>query len=155
MPARSLTCARVCVCVCGGGGVCVSQKSTSQRLSGNEVRGITGENRLRCVCFSFDLSSLFQFWKANNRSVLCCSLFQRTEDESLLSHQSFPLSSEARKRWLVALRRDEGANFRVTNTTVLCSEHFLPTHFHFPAHAQASLESPSTIMANRRRPVAS
>ena len=51
-----------------------------QRLSGNEVRGIVGEKRLRCVCFSFGMSSHFPFWKANHRSLLCSSLFQWTQD---------------------------------------------------------------------------
>ena len=45
-----------------------------QRFSGNVVRGIAGEKRRRCVCFSIDLSFLFRFWKANHRSLLCSGL---------------------------------------------------------------------------------
>ena len=33
----------------------------AQLWPGNEVRGIVGENRLRCVCFSFELSFFFCF----------------------------------------------------------------------------------------------
>ena len=33
----------------------------AQLWPGNEVRGIAGENRLRCVCFSFELSFFFYF----------------------------------------------------------------------------------------------
>ena len=36
-----------------------------------------------------------------------------------LSYHSFPLSSGLRKHWVVALRRDEGANSRVSESTVL------------------------------------
>ena len=38
-----------------------SNRGLFQSLSRNEVRGFAGEKRLRCKCFSFDLSSLFRF----------------------------------------------------------------------------------------------
>ena len=54
-----------------------------QRLSGNEVRGIAGEKRLRCVCvFLVWYVISFRFWKTNHRSLLCSSLFQWTQDGS-------------------------------------------------------------------------
>ena len=48
-----------------------------------------------------------------------------------LSYYSFPLSSELRKHWLAALPRDEGANSRVSESTVLCSGRFLRKIFTF------------------------
>ena len=102
-----------------------------QRLCGNEVRSIAGEKRRLCVCFWLDLSFLSRFWKANHRSPLCSSLSNGRRTSPSLSYHSFPLSSELRKHCLVALRRDDGANSRVSESIVLCSGRFLRKIFTF------------------------
>ena len=67
-------------------------------------------------------------------------LYGRRRTSPLLSYHhdhSFALSSELRRHWLVAIYRDKGTNFRMTKSTVLCSEHFLLKYFHFSARAPA------------------
>ena len=53
--------------------------------------------------------------------------------------------------WLVALRRGEAANFRLSKSTILCSEHFPSKDFHFPARAQESFDSHSTDHGKPRK----
>ena len=71
-----------------------------------------------------------------------------------LSYHSFPLSSERRKHWLVALRRDEGANSCVSESTVLCSEHFLRKIFTFLLVPKSLWTLPLPIMAKQGKLVA-
>ena len=61
-----------------GKGKCnlIANRPFSQLWPGNEVRGIAGENRLRCACFSFELSFFFCFGMSFSDSLLCSSLFQ-------------------------------------------------------------------------------
>ena len=125
-----------------------------QRLSGNEVRGIAGEKRLRCVCFSFDMSSLFEILILESQPsipVECCvpRFFNGRRTSPSLSYHSFPLSSELRKHWLVALRRYEGANSRVSESTVLCSERFLRKIFTFFLVPKSLWTLPLPIMAKQ------
>ena len=120
----------------------------AQSWPGNEFWGIAGENRLRCVCFSFEIS-YFLLWKCRStitvvvqRSLLlsndhCCvpRCSNRSRSSPSLSSHSFPLSSELRKCWIVAIRLAKGSNFCVPNSTLECSEHVLPTDFHIYACA--------------------
>ena len=128
----------------------VHNRELFQRLSGNEVRGIAGEKRLRCVCFSFDLSSLFRFWRAIVHCFVPRFSIRRRTSLSL-SYHSFPLLSELRKRWLVALRRDEGANSRVSESTVRCGERFLRQIFTFLLVPKSLCTLPLQIMAKQGR----
>ena len=52
-----------------------------------------------------------------------CSNRQNTSPG--LSFHTFPSDPDRRKRWLVAIRPDEGPSFKVTSSTVVCSSHFL------------------------------
>ena len=72
-----------------------------------------------------------------------------------LSYHSFPLSSELWKHWLVALRRDEGANSRVSASTALCSERFLRKIFAFILVPKSLWTLPLPIMTKQGRLVAS
>ena len=76
----------------------------AQLWPGNEVRGIVGENRLRCVRFSFELSFFFCFGMSfsDHCGVPRCS--NRGRASPLVFSHSFPWSSELRKRWLFASR---------------------------------------------------
>ena len=92
----------------------------AQLWPGDEVRGIAGQNRLRCVCFSFELSFFFYF--GMSFSDQCCvphSSNRGMASPSLLSH-SFQRSSELRERFLLAIRQADWWNFRVPNSTVVC-----------------------------------
>ena len=82
----------------------VANRPVAQLWPGNEVRGITGENWLRCVCFSFELSFFFCFAMSfsDHCGVHRCSNIGRA-DPLLFSH-SFPRSSELKKRWFLAIR---------------------------------------------------
>ena len=73
----------------------------------------------------------------------------------ILSNDSFPPSSELRKRWLVALRLDNEANSRVSESTVLCSERSLRQIFTFLPVPKSLWTLPLPIMAKKGRPVAS
>ena len=72
-----------------------------------------------------------------------------------LSYQSFPLSSELRKHWSVALRRDEGANSCVSESTVRCSERFLRQIFTFLLAPKSLWTLPLPITAKQGRFVVS
>ncbi len=48
---------------------------------------------------------------------------RRTKNTSLSFH-TFPRKPETLKKWIVAIRRDEGPSFRVTANTVVCGVHF-------------------------------
>ena len=51
----------------------------------------------------------------------------------------------------VALHRDEGANSRVSASTVLCSERFLRKNFRFHSRAQEYVDSPVTDYDKARK----
>ena len=60
----------------------------AQLWPGNEVRGIAGENRLRRVCFSFELSSCFSF-ALECRSAMTLVLLAVPIEAGLVLHSSF------------------------------------------------------------------
>ena len=62
----------------------------------------------------------------------CCvpGCSNRRDKHPDLSFHTFPLGNEAlRKRWIAGIRRDEGADFKVTQSTVVCSIHFASDDF--------------------------
>ena len=67
---------------------------------------------------------------------LCTNRRDRRKD---LSFQTFPPSDvlSLKRRWIHAIRRDEGPTFQVSANTVVCSEHFLPLDY------TSSFSSPS------------
>ena len=118
---------------CWGSGVKFSHGSTSswwrsydrtnrpfaQLWPGNEVRGIAGEIRLRCVRFSLELSFFFCFGMSFSDHCCVPRFFNRGRaGPSLFSH-GFSRSSELRKRWLLAIRQADWSHFRVPNNTVV------------------------------------
>ncbi|CAN7975564.1 unnamed protein product [Ixodes persulcatus] len=50
-------------------------------------------------------------------------------DGSKVSFHGFPRHEEVYKKWIIAIRRDEGVNFRVTEYTKVCSRHFKESDF--------------------------
>ena len=52
-----------------------------------------------------------------------------------LSFHKFPAQPDLRKRWIIAVRRDEGPHFRVTKNTLVCSDHFREEDFTLPVGA--------------------
>ncbi|XP_033739285.1 THAP domain-containing protein 3-like [Pecten maximus] len=46
-----------------------------------------------------------------------------------ISFHLIPKAESLKKRWIVAIRRDEGPLFKVTSSTYVCSEHFTPEQF--------------------------
>ena len=72
--------------------------------------------RIDCVvCFSRLICHLFSILESQP-SITVVFLFSNGRRTSpSLSYHSFPPASELRKHWLVALRRDEGANSRVSD----------------------------------------
>ena len=78
---------------------------------GNEVRGIAGENWLRLVCWAFELS--FSSALECRSAITVVVLAVPIEVGLVLFFQSFPRSSELRKRWLLAIRQANWSNFRV------------------------------------------
>ena len=104
----------------------------------------------------FRFSSVLKMPSNDHCCVSRCSNGRRTSPT--LYFHSFQLYIERRKRWLVAIRRDEVPNCGMTSSTVVCSEHFLPTDFHVSAGGQESADSlrtlPSQALDNRGRPAA-
>lgn len=48
----------------------------------------------------------------------------KDEKNDKISHFNFPTDKTRRKQWLQAIRRDVGKDFRVTEKTKVCSQHF-------------------------------
>ena len=46
-----------------------------------------------------------------------------------LSFHTFPKNKEQKYRWILAIKWDEGPAFKVTNSTVVCNAHFLPSDY--------------------------
>lgn len=46
-----------------------------------------------------------------------------------ISFHRFPKNNENYKRWIAAIKRDEGRHFQVSSVTKVCSRHFLPEDF--------------------------
>ena len=108
----------------------------AQLWPGNEVRGIAGEIRLHCVCFSLELSFFFCFGMSFSDHCCVPRFFNRGRARPSLFSHGFSRSSELRKRWLLAIRQADWSHFRVPNNTVVCIEHVLPAKI-FRFHARA------------------
>lgn len=65
----------------------------------------------------------------------CCvpACTSRRDKQPHLSFHSFPKTEPSRAQWIVAVKRDEGPYFRISNSTVVCSEHFTEDDFTLPA----------------------
>ena len=68
-------------------------------------------------------------WRApvfeNAAKLLCSKLYQK-ELQNRKRGENFLLEVIVKKRWLHAIRRDEGKAFRVNQNTKICSRHFKP-----------------------------
>lgn len=54
---------------------------------------------------------------------MCTTRGYRDNGEKI-SFYTFPCDELLKKKWIHAIRRDEGPNFKVTKSTVVCSNHF-------------------------------
>ncbi|CAN7998186.1 unnamed protein product [Ixodes hexagonus] len=54
----------------------------------------------------------------------CTQRGPKDEKQSKVSYFGFPRSKDLHKRWIVAIKRDEGKHFKVTQSTKVCSRHF-------------------------------
>ena len=54
---------------------------------------------------------------------MCTMRGYRDNGEKILFY-TFPCDELLKKKWIHAIRRDEGPNFKVTKSTVVCSNHF-------------------------------
>ena len=117
----------------------------AQLWPGDEVRGIAGEIRLRCVCFSLEHSFFFCFGMSFSDHCCVPRFFNRGRASPSLFSHGFERSSELRKYWLLAIRQADWSHFRVPNNTVVCIEHVLPaTNFRFHARAVEPVDSSIT-----------
>ncbi|XP_046583620.1 THAP domain-containing protein 1-like [Haliotis rubra] len=63
-----------------------------------------------------------------------CSLPQCTSDaryNNSLSFHTFLKAEDVRRRWIIAIRRDEGPFFTITRKSVVCSKHFRPEDYKY------------------------
>ena len=61
-------------------------------------------------------------------SVFGCS--SRRSDQRDLSFHKYATDPDLRARWVQACKREEGAHFTISSSTVVCSEHFREKDFH-------------------------
>ena len=54
----------------------------------------------------------------------CTKKGYREDDGTKVSYFKFPTDNAMKKKWLHAIRRDEGKHFKVTENTKICSRHF-------------------------------
>ena len=77
---------------------------------------------------TFD-SILSNYFQAEEMPTHCCvpectKKGYRKEDGTKVSYFKFPTENQMKKKWLHAIRRDEGKHFKVTEYTKICSRHF-------------------------------
>ena len=87
---------------------------------------LQAEWRSTASCFYFSCSRLKGMGKHDHCCVPNCTA--RRDDGRMRAFHHFPGADsdpELRKKWLIAIRRDEGPFFKVTSQTVVCSGHFL------------------------------
>lgn len=46
-----------------------------------------------------------------------------------VSYHKFPTDVHMKKRWIIAIKRDEGPQFSVSGATKVCSDHFVESDF--------------------------
>ena len=54
----------------------------------------------------------------------CIKKGYREEDGSKVSYFQFPIKKMLKKKWIQAIRRDEGKDFKISESTKVCSRHF-------------------------------
>lgn len=59
----------------------------------------------------------------------CTTRGYREENGAKISFYTFPSDPGQKKKWIHAIRRDEGPHFKVTKGTVVCSQHFRENDF--------------------------
>ena len=64
-----------------------------------------------------------------NCSVPCCPKKVYGENGVKISYHRFPDGQDVFKQWIVAIRRDVGVNFQVTEHSRVCSRHFKPSDY--------------------------
>ena len=67
-----------------------------------------------------------------------------------LSFHTFPKDVLVKKKWIVAIKRDEGPEFRVTKLTVVCSDHFVDSDY-ATGKRQGGTSGPSRSSKTLRR----
>ena len=58
-----------------------------------------------------------------------CTIKVYEEDGVKISFHKFPEDRELFRKWIVAIQRDIGKEFRVTDHTRVCSRHFKSCHY--------------------------
>ena len=77
---------------------------------------------------TFD-SILSNYFQAEETPTHCCvpectKKGYRKDDGTKVSYFKFPTENQMKKKWLHAIRRDEGKHFKVTEYSKICSRHF-------------------------------
>ena len=54
----------------------------------------------------------------------CTKKGYREEDGSKVSHIQFPSENTLKKKWIHAIRREEGKDLKISESTKVCSRHF-------------------------------
>ena len=86
-----------------------------------------GEKVDRSVLFCFDSIQLNDFEELEMPTHFCvieCMKKGCREGGTKVSFFKFPTVNPMKKKWLHAIRRDEGKYFTVTENTKICSRHF-------------------------------
>jgi hypothetical protein len=55
--------------------------------------------------------------------------YYQVKDHGVVSYFTFPTDQDMRRKWIIAIKRDEGDCFKVTKSTSVCSVHFEDTDF--------------------------
>ena len=73
----------------------------------------------------------------------CCVLDckNRRTKRPELSFHCFPLAEPFCRKWMVAIKRDEGPMFNISGSTVACSEHFTSEDYTLPSRVEDSSSS--------------
>ena len=129
-----------------------SNRPFAQLWPGNEVRGIAGENRLHCVCFSFELSFFFCFWMSF--SDHCC--FPRFSNQgraspSLFSHGFHGQVSSGSAGYLPFVRLTGRTSASRTARSYALSTSSLRKIFAFMLVPKSMWTLPSPVLWNRVR----
>ncbi|XP_051749270.1 uncharacterized protein LOC127512421 [Ctenopharyngodon idella] len=99
-----------------------AQEYFQKTLSVNTIRLVASGNDRRCVIL-FPVKTMV---KSRSKSFCCvpqCS--NSKQKQPYLSFHDFPSNAHQRKKWVCAIRRDEGPTFVIRRaSTLVCSQHF-------------------------------
>ena len=97
-------------------------------------------NFILAACVPNGATAKYCLGDRSARQIKCCAMpahdhccvpdcNNRRNRNPELSFHTFPKNKEQKRKWILAIKWDEGPAFKVMNLTVVCSAHFSPSDY--------------------------